>query len=66
VAVIEWWLEVTSYAQKLLETARKPVPVQTSRVHVPLLVDKRQLVHLSQQKTDGSADGKTRMADYGQ
>ena len=48
VAIVDRWLEVTRCTQKLLETARKSVPVQASGVHVPLLVNKHQLVHLSQ------------------
>ena len=66
VAIIDRWLEVTGFTQKLPKTARKSVLVQASGVHVPLLVNKHQLVHLSQQKTDGSADGRQRITDSGQ
>ena len=55
-AIVNRWLEVSGYTQKLPKTAGKPIPVQASRVHVPLRVND-QLFHLSQQKTDGSADG---------
>ena len=57
VAIVNRWLEVTGCTQKLPKTAGKPVPVQASGVHVPLRVNDQQLFHLSQQKTDGSADG---------
>src|SRR6185312_2512424 len=57
VAIVDRWLEVTGCTQKLPKTARKSVPVQASGVYVPLLVNNQQLLHLSQQKTDGSADG---------
>ena len=57
VAIVNRWLEVTGCTQKLPKTAGKPVPVQASGVHVSLRVNDQQLFHLSQQKTDGSADG---------
>jgi hypothetical protein len=66
VAIVNQWLEVTGCTQKLPKTARKSVPVQASGVHVPLLVNNQQPFHLSQQKTDGSADGKQGIADSGQ
>jgi hypothetical protein len=47
VAIVERWLEVTGCTQKHPETARKSISVQASGVHVPLLVNKHQLVHLS-------------------
>ena len=50
VAVVERRLGVPGCTQQLPKTVRKSITVQTRRVHVSMLVDHHQLIHLPQQK----------------